>query len=196
MGRVRSTIPKCGAKLTKGEGTCRHPAGYGTDHLGTGTCKFHAGSTPSGKLAAARAEVRGPAFYGDPVDVTPSEALLQEVRRTAGHVAFLGLQVREAVLADEEATNGAKEASSTKERVRALRELYAAERKHLTQVCQVTLHAGVEERQVRVAERWGDELAGLLGAILADLKLTKEQERRAPDVVGRHLRVLEGGRAA
>lgn len=186
----------CGAKKSDGSGnTCQQPAGFGTDHKGVGKCKYHGGNSPSGKLAAAREEVRrGTAFYGEPVDVTPSEALLGEVRRTAGHVAFLEARVREAVLEEEEATNGAKEASSVHARVQALRELYAHERKHLTAVCQVTLHAGVEERQVRVAEKWGGELANVLGAILEDLKLTKEQRDRAPDVVGRHLRVLEGGR--
>lgn len=187
MGRVRSTHPLCGARLVSGEGTCKHRAGAGTDHLGTGHCKYHTGNTPSGRLHAARQAVRGPAFYGDPVEVLPGEALLQEVRRTAGHVAFLEAQVREAVREDEEA-------SSTKAWVTALRELYAHERKHLTQVCQVALHAGVEERQVAVAERWGGELANVLGAILEDLKLTAAQRERAPDIVGRHLRVLEGGR--
>lgn len=186
--------PRCGAKKHDGSGaTCQQPAGAGTDHKGSGYCKYHGGNSPSLKLHAAREAIRrGTAFYGDPVDVTPGEALLGEVRRTAGHVAFLEARVREAVLEEEEATKGAKEGSSVEHRVRILRDLYERERKHLTTVCQVALHAGVEERAVRVAERWGDELARMLGSILEDLKLTAEQQRRAPEVVGRHLRVLEG----
>ena len=50
-----TTKPKCGAitrgtDVTNGTGgdghPCRRVAGHGTDHLGTGRCKYHAGSTP------------------------------------------------------------------------------------------------------------------------------------------------------
>ena len=63
-------------------------------------------------------------------------------------------------------------------------------------VCQVALHAGVEERSVRVAERMGAELATLIGAILGDLALSSKQKAQAPEIVRRHLRVLEAGEAA
>lgn len=35
----------CGAKNRKG-GTCKRPAGWGTDHVGEGKCKLHGGATP------------------------------------------------------------------------------------------------------------------------------------------------------
>jgi hypothetical protein len=50
-----TTKPKCGAitrgtDVTNGTGgdghPCRRVAGHGTDHLGSGRCKYHAGSTP------------------------------------------------------------------------------------------------------------------------------------------------------
>lgn len=34
----------CGAKTRSREGTCRNPAGAGTDHVGEGRCKFHGGN--------------------------------------------------------------------------------------------------------------------------------------------------------
>lgn len=37
---------KCGARKTDGSGTCEQPAGFGTDHVGAGRCKFHGGATP------------------------------------------------------------------------------------------------------------------------------------------------------
>src|SRR5689334_11708073 len=48
-----TTGKKCGAKLrgkeTKDSGrTCVKPAGYGTQHLGYGKCKFHGGNAPAG----------------------------------------------------------------------------------------------------------------------------------------------------
>lgn len=36
---------RCGARNRHG-GTCQHPAGYGTDHNGSGRCKFHGGASP------------------------------------------------------------------------------------------------------------------------------------------------------
>lgn len=181
----------CGSPKRRG-GTCQQPAGAGTDHLGSGRCKFHGGSSPAGKKFAAKEALRkGTAFYGDPVNVTPGEALLAEVRRTAGHVAFLEARVARADLAVVEGTNAPEDPKAVASRVEVLRHAYQSERKHLTQVCQVALHAGVEERAVRVAERWGGELANVLGAILADLQLSKTQQEKAPDIVARHLRVLE-----
>jgi hypothetical protein len=50
-----TTKPKCGGEtrgndpITGGPGDkhpCRRVAGHGTDHLGTGRCKFHGGTTP------------------------------------------------------------------------------------------------------------------------------------------------------
>lgn len=46
--------PFCGGQKHQGEGTCRQPAGAGTDHLGTGRCQFHGGCTPSHRQAAIK----------------------------------------------------------------------------------------------------------------------------------------------
>lgn len=35
----------CNARKTDGSGYCGHVAGWGTDHLGMGRCKFHGGNT-------------------------------------------------------------------------------------------------------------------------------------------------------
>jgi hypothetical protein len=39
----RQPLPLCGAAHTKRSGTCKHPAGWGTDHPGEGKCKNHGG---------------------------------------------------------------------------------------------------------------------------------------------------------
>ena len=38
---------KCNAVKTDGSGHCQQPAGFGTDHVGHGRCKYHGGSTPN-----------------------------------------------------------------------------------------------------------------------------------------------------
>lgn len=39
----RAKLPLCGAKHNKRPGTCKRPAGWGTDHPGEGRCKLHGG---------------------------------------------------------------------------------------------------------------------------------------------------------
>lgn len=36
----------CGAKRRRVDATCKRPAGWGTDHPGSGRCKFHGGNNP------------------------------------------------------------------------------------------------------------------------------------------------------
>lgn len=45
--------PFCGAKKRDGS-TCRQTAGHGTDHVGTGRCKFHGGASTGPKDREAR----------------------------------------------------------------------------------------------------------------------------------------------
>jgi hypothetical protein len=138
------------------------------------------------------------ATYGLPREVGPAEALLEEVHRTAGHVAWLQQKVREIEEGDlvwgivEEVDKGAGEFTGTDTTSAAKPnvwlELYHRERKHLTDVCKAALAAGIAERQVRLAEQQGALLVGVIQRILDDLALTAEQRELVPTVVPRHLR--------
>lgn len=184
---------KCGAKKSNGDGTCGHVAGYGTDHLGHGRCKFHGGTTPTGKIYAAREAIRqGTLWFGDPVDVSPEEALLQEVHRTAGHVLYLEGFLRKfegvasaELLAD---IDDPDERARGQQEIQQARSLYRSEREHLTKVCQVALHAGIEERQVRLAERQGQFIADAIRGILSELGVADKPE--APAVIRKHLTLV------
>lgn len=44
----KSTKPICGRNRKHGRGICKNPAGYGTDHLGDGPCKYHGGTIGRG----------------------------------------------------------------------------------------------------------------------------------------------------
>jgi hypothetical protein len=39
-------MKRCGAK-TRAGGRCKNAAGFGTDHVGAGRCKFHGGMAPT-----------------------------------------------------------------------------------------------------------------------------------------------------
>lgn len=85
--------------------TCKQPAGYGTDHVGFGYCKFHGGNTPAGRKAGAKAvgraliaqhraeiinaERAGGHREAPQNQITPELALLEEVRRSVAMVRWI-----------------------------------------------------------------------------------------------------------
>jgi hypothetical protein len=134
------------------------------------------------------------------VDTTPVEALLEEVRWTAGHVAWLRAQVqeleREAVTwgITKRENHGATESpgidTTEAAAVNIWVDLYQRERRHLVDVCKTAIAANIDERRVRLVERQGELLASVIRAVLNDLGLTPEQAARVPEVVPRQLRAV------
>lgn len=127
---------------------------------------------------AAEAAERAVTTLGLSRDVSPSEALLEEVRWTAGHVDWLRDRVRE-VERDELVWGKTKEKSGSldPDGIPAAEvtesaapsvwyDLYERERKHLVVVCTAALRAGVEERRVALAESQGAMVGQAFGRIL------------------------------
>lgn len=207
LGKKRGK-PEPGAKQGKnpvrdehGNDLCTRPAGWGTSHPGHGRCKLHGGATPNhevaGMVAMAEQAVK---TYGLPVDVSPTDALLDEVKWTAGHVAWLRARVQEM---EADALSWGKRSTVDKQSGEnpgvdttegaappVLLDLYQRERKHLLDVCKAAIAAGIEERRVRLAESQGALLADVIRRILGDLNLTPQQQALVPDVVPRHLRAV------
>ncbi|MEU8334817.1 hypothetical protein [Micromonospora tulbaghiae] len=195
--------PKCGGKR-RGEGAgqlCTRPAGWGTDHAGTGRCKLHGGSTRSHVTAGQKALAeKAVATFGLPREIDPRDALLEEVYRTAGAVDWLhqqvqALQANEVVWGvTEEVTKDAGEFpgvdTTRAAEVNIWVHLWQRERAHLVKVAKEAISAGIEERKVRLAEQQGAMLAGVIKAILGDLDLTPEQQAKVGTVVPRHLRAV------
>jgi hypothetical protein len=140
--------------------------------------------------------------YGLPVDVSPTEALLDEVKWTAGHVAWLRARVQEleaeavswSIKSLVDRQGGDQSSTDTTEAAapHVLIDLYQRERKHLLDVCKAAISAGIEERRVRLAESQGALLADVIRRILGDLNLTPEQSALVSEVVPRHLRLVAG----
>lgn len=185
---------------------------------GATVCKFHGGAAPHVRKKAAEryAEQKAMAVVrtlGLPMDVGPTEALLEEVRWTAGHVQWLRGKVDqlsdghdaqttthplvwgETKRVDKEATKHPGQDVTEEAGVSIWYQLYLKEREHLVQVCAAAIRAGVEERRVRLAEQQGDLIADVIQAILADLKLSPAQQEQVATVVPRHLVALAGGAA-
>lgn len=177
----------CGAK--KQRGICELPAGQLTDHIGYGKCSFHGGNTPTLRTSAARYmggdvidRMTNAYGLGGPVEISPQEALLQEVRRSAGHVGFLqdrlnlfDLKLGEEVLAEAK---------------RELLELYQKERLMLAKIAKAAVDAGIAQERVQLEREKGVKLVEVLREVFDALGLSIEQQRLLPVLVPAALRKL------
>lgn len=189
----------CGAKRRQGEegATCRRPAGWGTDHVGTGPCKLHGGSTPAHRTAAAVTQAkRDVVLFGARRDIHPAEALLELVQWTAGEVDYWRSRVRQ--LDEEQLTWGVtkvKEEGHDKGTTYEAKPniAYAMLREasdRLERYAASALKAGVDERRVRVAEQQGTQLLAVLIGCLTELGHDVSPGSEAARIVLKHLAPL------
>jgi hypothetical protein len=129
--------------------------------------------------------------YGLPIDIAPDEALLQEVHRTAGHVAYLNAIIGEGTSKDSltqwVVVADGEDSTSTFRKPSVWVELYQKERAHLVAVCKAAIGAGIAERQVRLAERQGELVGELLRVAITAAGLTPEQQQLAYGAIRGHL---------
>lgn len=201
MPPSRRQAVKCKARKTDGS-PCPNYAMNGQL-----VCHAHGGRAAQSKAKAAermseQRAIKAMQTYGLPLDISPGDALLQEVRHTAGHVAWLREKVRE--LEDSDLVWGMTEQAEKKAtefegvdttygaKPNVWVDLYMRERKHLIDVAKAALSAGIEERKVRLAEQQGALVADVIRGILADLDLSADQRERVGEVVPRRLRALAG----
>jgi hypothetical protein len=188
-------MERCGANTKRGA-VCNQPAGWGTPY-GHGRCKLHGGATPTHLRAAQRREAeRAVGLFGLPREVEAHQALLEEVHRAAGHVAWLGEvvggldknQVVHGITRTVQHPDGTRTVES-RAAVNPWVKLYQDERDRLVRVAKAAMDAGVEERRVRLAEQQAQRLAAVIRAILTDLGHDLEDDRVRKVV---RLRLLEG----
>lgn len=137
---------------------------------------------------------RAVATYGLPREVDPHDALLEEVHRTAGHVAWLGEIVTDLEQGDlvwgitKSGVERGEDVHLAEAAPNIWLELYHRERQHLVKVAKAAIDAGIDERRVRLAEEQGRVIVDVLKATLADLGVEVTPEVAA--VAGRHLRAV------
>lgn len=188
----------CGAKRRQApELRCRRPAGWGTDHVGTGSCKLHGGNMANHrKRGQKKLAIKARDTYGLPTDVDPAQALLEEVHRTAGHVAWLHLQVqalkrKQLAWGKTKFKQGGDDHGTTYEaKENAYLALYRQERKHLVHVCDVAIKAGVEEKRLTLEQQRAEMVVEMLGGIFDNLELTPEQSLKLEELVPKALTAI------
>ncbi len=170
-------------------------------------CHKHGGNAPQARKAAQRRlqtakAAKAVSAYGLPREVEPHTALLEEVHRTAGHVATLSLIVGD--LEQDQLTAGTTKTvllPDGGERVEITAAfsvwvaLYQSERKHLVHVCRTAIECGVTERVVRLEEQRGALMADMIRRVLGDpaIGLSEGQRETAMVTAARHLRLLAAG---
>lgn len=168
--------------------------------LGGRVCYTHGGATrvarekANERLEQARLGeelARAVVVYGAARDVSPTEAMLDEVKWTAGHVAWLREQVQRYRVIDlqwgitEKAEKHATEFTGTDTTWKAVPPVlllrYDTERRLLIDMCAAVIRAGVEERLVNLATVQGQLLGPWLRwfviGFLSDLGLEVTPER-------------------
>jgi len=174
---------KCGAKTRYG-GICKNTAGMGTTHFGIGSCKYHGGNLANHTKHAAKQQA---IMLGAPKDIDPVQALLWCIKITAGEVEWFTKQLETVETAQwfEETLMGRQLHILARARADAINRLakYSAD----------AIKLGIAERAVRIAELYGTSIANLLKGVLQDLVLTEDQQKRVPEIIKRHLILLESG---
>lgn len=174
---------------------------------GLTVCVIHGAGTAKAKAKAAAnlqaaAAVQLANRIGVKIEVSPQQALLDEVHRTAGMVAFYqeqvqnivgddpDLLVRSITKTEETQARYAMTVTTTESVAHMWLQLYNAERVRLVQAAAAAVRAGVEERRVELAEQQGQLMVTVIRAILARLHLNPEQQALVPTVVPEELRAL------
>lgn len=185
---------RCKAHSRSGN-QCRNPPMDGQQ-----VCRMHGGSSPRALAAAERriaqhAAEEAVATYGLPRTIDPHTALLEELHRTAGHVAWLNLRIQALDDHDLYGPVGGGKESIPAVVPHIWVKLYQDERKHFADVAKSCVAAGIAERQVQIAERQGQLLAQVIQGVLQDLGVHEHPD--TPTVVRRHLAlVADNERAA
>lgn len=174
---------------------------------GLTVCRYHGGNSAQAravreKAKAERQAAAGVRRFGGPVDISPTEALLDTVRWTAGYVAWLREKVaaarndRELVWGQTRAKIGGEDRGTTyASGPNVWLQLLGEWQDRLVGVCAAAIKAGIEERRVQLAEGQGALVADAIRDILNDLGLSAEQTALVSEVVPRRLRLLAGGAA-
>lgn len=207
--RTRDPEKVCGAKTD--HGPCQQWKGARTDHVGFGRCYRHGGSSPNGTKAAEKEQtVDRMRTYGAPIDTDPVTALSEEVRRTAGHVAWLGELVGDLLhdgdgYSESISDDGKRVLRSNTgltqmdtagrfEKESVWLTMYREERQHLARVCQMAISLGVQQKQLDVIKTQGEAWISLFRAVLddRDLGLTEDQRQTAKVVMLKQYQKLNG----
>jgi hypothetical protein len=171
----------CGAKKRQGEGCCKRPAGWGTDHAGTGTCKLHGGKTRNHVTAAVEEQARQVLAR---LDVAAVENPLTVLAELTGQ----SLAWRDVIAEKVNELGNLRYQTEHGEQLRAEIALFERAMDRCAKFAVEMARLNIDERLAKVTERQTEIVAGALAAALGEMGLSPEEQRDARNRVARHLR--------
>lgn len=176
--------PKCGAKKRQGEGNCTRPAGWGTDHPGTGRCKLHGGGTVSHRTAAITEQAKRLLYKHD---ATPVADPLEALQRLAGRALALEETIGGIV---NDLRSYRYETETGGEQLRAEVAILERAMDRAGRLLVDIAKLNIEERLAKVTEKQAQMAMDALASALRDMGLSAEQQREARQRVAGHLRLV------
>jgi hypothetical protein len=190
----------CNGHNRQGDPCRKEPMEGGT------VCRAHGGASPHVKAAAERrlimaeaAEMIGSFGYGQPREISPTEAIKEELHRTASAVQWLSMIVGQ--LEQDRLAQGVTKIE-TKTGFQAGRsvtiegkpsvwyQMWTSERQHYAKVADIAHRMGIDERQTQVIEMAAQLGVVAISRILGQLELTAPQQLLASRVVPDVLRSI------
>ena len=177
----------CGARKRQSEGTCGNRAGFGTDHVGLGRCKYHGGSTPTQRKAveAQVIEAKARTMFGRAFDDTPVGNPLDVFAELAGTVRGW-LRTMQA-LVEELGTPGY--AALTGEQIRAEVQLFERAMDRANTVLSTYAKLNIDDRLARISEAQAFTVLQAIESALAAAGVTGSRAIEAKQAAAKRLRV-------
>lgn len=175
-------VPYCSEPLKRRIGQCSMYAGSATYHFGTGRCNWHRGNTTRGNTEGFMIMAIG---YAKKLNITPAQALIDEVHRTAGAIDFLTeiltkVETREELLQE----------------YAPWVEMYERERAFGVKVNMAAIHAGVMQIIDGYEQAQGIAMGRMLKEVFEQLELSGEQQSRAVDLITARMYAISADSAA
>lgn len=188
--------PACGAKKRQQEedGTvtyCTLSAGWGTDHLGTGRCKFHGGNTKTQRAGARKVqadqEVRAMLAQ---LDVQPVDDPLTALSLAAGQI--VAWQQAVAATVNRLGEDGIRyEGAAGAEQLRAEVGMYERAMDRVEKVLSGIARLDIDARLARIEEEKARIIMEAVQAGLAAIHVSEEDSATVKRVMARHLRAVQ-----
>ena len=180
----------CGARKRQGEGTCTRPAGWGTDHVGEGSCKLHGGSTRSVSQGATLrlVERESRELFGKLVPTpTPIDNPLAAYAQLAGRV-IAWLDLMDSLLDDLRAVGYESEYVGVQ--IQAIVQLYERAMDRANTVLGSYARLKIDERLAAITEAQKQAVIRAINAALDEAGLRDEERASATRAAARHLRAV------
>lgn len=178
----------CGAKKRQGDGNCARPAGWGTSHVGEGSCKLHGGSTRSVSRSATMRLVERETrelFGRIAPEVKPVDNPLAAYASFAGRV-MAWMELLDALLGDLRTVGYEHEKAG--EQIRAVVQLYERSMGLANTVLSSYARLKIDERLAAISEAQKTVIIRAIEAALEEAGLEDEAAANAKRTAARHLR--------